>query len=134
MTVAQPGGWVVALGRTRVLTDLIRVMSERSLLVAVVVDEQSRQVLGLASAERINAVVGAELARGASADAGAVAVVPHLGQPTEPWSTAVDGSAGRGRGILGPRGRVRKERSDAPDGRDTDVHARPQGQPALRTR
>jgi hypothetical protein len=38
-------------------------MSERSLSYAVVVDSASRTVLGLATAERINAVVGAQLAR-----------------------------------------------------------------------
>jgi hypothetical protein len=46
-----------------VLTDLIRLMSERELSLAVVVDEQTRDVQGLATAERINAVVGAELGR-----------------------------------------------------------------------
>ena len=63
VTVAQPGGWVVPMGAADVLTDLIRVMSERSLPYAVVVDSGSRSVLGLATADRINAVVGAELAR-----------------------------------------------------------------------
>jgi hypothetical protein len=38
-------------------------MSERELSLAVVVDEATRDIRGLASAERINAVVGAELAR-----------------------------------------------------------------------
>ena len=63
VTVAQPGAWVVALSPTDVLTDLIRVMSERSLSYAVVVDSSTRSVLGLATAEQINAVVGAQLAR-----------------------------------------------------------------------
>ena len=63
MTVAQPAGWVVALVGDAVLTDLIRVMSERDLSLAVVVDEQTRELKGLADAERINEVVGAELAR-----------------------------------------------------------------------
>jgi Zn-dependent protease len=63
VTVAQPGAWVVAVSSTDVLTDLIRVMSERSLPYAVVVDASTRSVLGLARAERINAVVGAQLAR-----------------------------------------------------------------------
>ena len=63
VTVAQPGGWVVAVTASDVLTDLIRIMSERSLSYAVVVDSTSRSVLGLATAERINAVVGARLAR-----------------------------------------------------------------------
>jgi Zn-dependent protease len=63
VTVTQPGAWVVAVSPTDVLTDLIRVMSERSLSYAVVVDSSSRAVLGLATAERINAVVGALLAR-----------------------------------------------------------------------
>jgi Zn-dependent protease len=63
VTVAQPGGWVVPMGPADVLTDLIRVMSERSLPYAVVVDSGSRAVLGLATADRINAVVGAKLAR-----------------------------------------------------------------------
>lgn len=63
VTVAQPAAWVVALPHDAVLTDLIRVMSENELSLAVVVDEQSRDVQGLATAERINAVVGAELGR-----------------------------------------------------------------------
>src|SRR3954462_1586354 len=63
VTLAQPASWVVALPDDAVLTDLIRVMSERELSLAVVVDEATRDVRGLASAERINAVVGAELAR-----------------------------------------------------------------------
>ena len=53
----------MALSPTDVLTDLIRVMSERSLSYAVVVDSSTRSVLGLATAEQINAVVGAQLAR-----------------------------------------------------------------------
>jgi Zn-dependent protease len=63
VTLAQPASWVVALPGDAVLTDLIRVMSERELSLAVVVDEDTRDVRGLASAERINAVVGAALAR-----------------------------------------------------------------------
>ncbi|CAN7390430.1 site-2 protease family protein [Terrabacter sp. LjRoot27] len=63
VTLAQPASWVVALPDDAVLTDLIRVMSERELSLAVVVDEATRDIRGLASAERINAVVGAELAR-----------------------------------------------------------------------
>ncbi|HET8988925.1 MAG TPA: site-2 protease family protein [Humibacillus sp.] len=63
VTVAQPGAWVVPVSPSDVLTDLIRVMSERSLSYAVVVDASSRSVLGLATADRINAVVGAQLAR-----------------------------------------------------------------------
>lgn len=63
VTMAQPAAWVVALPADAVLTDLIQLMSERELSRAVVVDEQSRDVLGLATAERINAVVGAELGR-----------------------------------------------------------------------
>jgi Zn-dependent protease len=63
VTIAQPGAWVVAMSPTDVLTDLIRVMSERSLSYAVVVDSATRSVLGLATAERINEVVGAQLAR-----------------------------------------------------------------------
>jgi Zn-dependent protease len=63
VTIAQPGAWVVAMSPTDVLTDLIRVMSERSLSYAVVVDSSTRSVLGLATAERINQVVGAQLAR-----------------------------------------------------------------------
>jgi Zn-dependent protease len=63
VTVAQPAAWVVALPPDAVLTDLIRVMSEHELSLAVVVDEQTRDVQGLATAERINAVVGAELGR-----------------------------------------------------------------------
>jgi Zn-dependent protease len=63
VTVAQPGAWVVAVSPTDLLTDLIRLMSERSLSYAVVVDSSSRSVLGLATAQRINTVVGAQLAR-----------------------------------------------------------------------
>jgi Zn-dependent protease len=63
VTVAQPGAWVVPVTSTDVLTDLIRMMSERSLSYAVVVDSTSRSVLGLATAEGINAVVGARLSR-----------------------------------------------------------------------
>ncbi|EWT07919.1 peptidase [Intrasporangium chromatireducens Q5-1] len=55
--------WVVALPSDAVLTDLVRVMGERSLPVAVVIDEATRGVRGVARAERINEVVGAELAR-----------------------------------------------------------------------
>jgi hypothetical protein len=63
VVLAQPASWVVALDADAVLTDLIRVMSSRELSFAVVVDEATREVRGLASAERINTVVGAELAR-----------------------------------------------------------------------
>ncbi|EWT00857.1 peptidase M50 [Intrasporangium oryzae NRRL B-24470] len=63
VVVSQPQSWVVPLTKSAVLTDLVRVMSERSLSLAVVVDESTREVLGMATAERINAVVGAELAR-----------------------------------------------------------------------
>jgi hypothetical protein len=63
VTIAQPSAWVVALAEDAVLTDLIRVMSERDLSVAVVVDEATRDVRGLATADRINALVGAELGR-----------------------------------------------------------------------
>jgi hypothetical protein len=63
VTVAQPAAWVVSLPADAVLTDLIRLMSERELSLAVVVDEQTRDVQGLATADRINAVVGAELGR-----------------------------------------------------------------------
>lgn len=62
-TLAQPAAWVVALPGDAVLTDLIRAMSEDDLSFAVVVDEATRDVLGLARAERINSVVGAQLAR-----------------------------------------------------------------------
>jgi hypothetical protein len=63
ITVAQPAAWVIPLPGDAVLTELIRVMSERELSLAVVVDEGTRDIRGLASAERINAVVGAELSR-----------------------------------------------------------------------
>lgn len=61
--VAQPPHWVVGLRPDAVLTDLVRVMSDRSLSVALVVDDQTRQVSGLATAQRINDAVGAELGR-----------------------------------------------------------------------
>jgi Zn-dependent protease len=63
VTVAQPSSWIVALPPGAVLTDLIRVMSERELALAVVIDEGTRHVRGMATAERINEVVGAELSR-----------------------------------------------------------------------
>jgi Zn-dependent protease len=63
VTIAQPADWVVALPAGAALTDLIRVMSERDLSLAVVLDESTRDLRGLATAERINAVVGAELGR-----------------------------------------------------------------------
>ena len=63
VVLAQPVDWVVALPRDAVLTELVQAMSERALSVAVVVDEQDRRVLGVATASQINAVVGAELAR-----------------------------------------------------------------------
>jgi Zn-dependent protease len=63
ITVAQPAAWVIPLPGDAVLTELISVMSERELSLAVVVDEGTRDIRGLASAERINAVVGAELSR-----------------------------------------------------------------------
>jgi len=59
---ATPQGNLVA-PRDAALTDLIRVMSESDLSRAVVIDESTRDVRGLATAERINAVVGAELGR-----------------------------------------------------------------------
>ncbi|MDN5794670.1 MAG: site-2 protease family protein [Intrasporangium sp.] len=55
--------WVVALPPEAVLTDLVRAMGERSLSIAVVIDEPTRGVRGVARAERVNEVVGAELAR-----------------------------------------------------------------------
>jgi len=63
VTLAQPAAWVVALPADAVLTDLIRAMSEADLPLAVVVDDSTRDVRGLARAERINDVVGAQLAR-----------------------------------------------------------------------
>ncbi|MDV3220131.1 site-2 protease family protein [Intrasporangium sp.] len=63
VVTAQPVDWVVALGADAVLTDLVRVMSERSLPVVLVVDDTTRRVLGLATADRVNTVVGAALAR-----------------------------------------------------------------------
>ena len=63
VVVAQPETWVVALPAAAVLTDLIRVMSQDELPFAVVVDEVTREVRGLATAERINTVVGEQLAR-----------------------------------------------------------------------
>ncbi|WP_374969077.1 site-2 protease family protein [Terrabacter sp. BE26] len=63
VTLTQPPAWVLALPADAVLTDLIRAMSEGELSLAVVVDESTRDVRGLARAERINDVVGAQLAR-----------------------------------------------------------------------
>jgi Zn-dependent protease len=60
---AEPSEWVVPLASDAVLTDLVRAMGERSLPVAVVIDEQTRTVRGVARAERVNEVVGALLER-----------------------------------------------------------------------
>jgi Zn-dependent protease len=60
---AEPPEWVVPLASDAVLTDLVRVMGERALPVAVVIDEQARTVRGVARAERVNEVVGALLGR-----------------------------------------------------------------------
>jgi CBS domain containing-hemolysin-like protein len=54
---------VVDLPAGAVLTDLLRIVSERSLSMAVVVDEGSGQVRGVVTAERLNTVIGAELRR-----------------------------------------------------------------------
>ncbi|MBC7307660.1 MAG: site-2 protease family protein [Dietzia sp.] len=63
VVTAQPSEWVVPLPHDAVLTDLVRAMSERNLPVVLVVDETSRRVRGLVTADRVNAVVGAALAR-----------------------------------------------------------------------
>jgi CBS domain-containing protein len=63
VVTSQPAEWVVALGTDAVLTDLVREMSERNLPVIVVVDATTRRVAGLVTAERVNEVVGAALAR-----------------------------------------------------------------------
>ncbi|ADU48274.1 site-2 protease family protein [Intrasporangium calvum] len=63
VVTSQPADWVVSLAPDAVLTELVRAMSERNLPVAVVVDETTRRVRGLVTAERINTVVGSALAR-----------------------------------------------------------------------
>ncbi|MDN5764654.1 MAG: site-2 protease family protein [Humibacillus sp.] len=63
VALAQPRAWVLDLPPDAVLTELVRLMSERSLSVAIVVDAQTRRVAGLATAAHINDVVGAELSR-----------------------------------------------------------------------
>ncbi len=63
VAMAQPRAWVLDLPPDAVLTELVRLMSERSLSVAIVVDAQTRRVAGLATAQHINDVVGAELSR-----------------------------------------------------------------------
>ncbi|GAA6526827.1 site-2 protease family protein [Intrasporangium sp. DVR] len=63
VVTAQPADWVVALGPDAVLTDLVRAMGERNLPVALVVDDATRGVRGLVTADRVNTVVGAALAR-----------------------------------------------------------------------
>jgi len=63
VVVAQSTTWVVALPPDAVLTDLVRAMGERSLHVALVVDEGSGRVRGLATADRVNEVVEAALGR-----------------------------------------------------------------------
>ncbi|MDN5789388.1 MAG: site-2 protease family protein [Micrococcales bacterium] len=63
VVLAQPPAWVIALGEGAVLTDVVRVMGERELSLAVLVDEESRRLRGVVRAERVNEVVGAALAR-----------------------------------------------------------------------
>ena len=63
VVTSQPADWVVALDTDAVLTDLVREMSERNLPVTVVLDATTRRVLGIATADRVNEVVGAALAR-----------------------------------------------------------------------
>ncbi|MEP7330667.1 MAG: site-2 protease family protein [Terracoccus sp.] len=63
VALAQPRAWVLELPPDAVLTELVRLMSERSLSVAIVIDAQTRRVAGLATAQHINDVVGTELAR-----------------------------------------------------------------------
>ncbi|MEO6999848.1 MAG: site-2 protease family protein [Terracoccus sp.] len=63
VAMAQPRAWVLDLPPDAVLTELVRLMSERSLSFAIVVDAQTRRVAGLATAQHINDVVGAELSR-----------------------------------------------------------------------
>ena len=105
VTIAQSAAWVVALPSDAVLTDLIRVMSENDLSLAVVIDESTRDVRGLASAERINAVVGAELA--AAVDADTIAAEPgepSVGRPTSArrQCAVLDGVRGHSSGWSGP--------------------------------
>ncbi|HEX5966888.1 MAG TPA: site-2 protease family protein [Intrasporangium sp.] len=63
VVTSQPADWVVPLETDAVLTDLVREMSERNLPVTVVVDATTRRVRGIATADRVNPVVGAALAR-----------------------------------------------------------------------
>ena len=63
VVTSQPADWVVALEADAVLTDLVREMSERNLPVVVVIDVTTRRVVGIATADRVNEVVGAALAR-----------------------------------------------------------------------
>lgn len=63
VVTSQPADWVVPLETDAVLTDLVREMSERNLPVTVVVDATTRRVRGIATADRVNQVVGAALAR-----------------------------------------------------------------------
>ena len=63
VVTSQPADWVVALEADAVLTDLVREMSERNLPVVVVIDATTRRVVGIATADRVNEVVGAALAR-----------------------------------------------------------------------
>ena len=53
----------MSLDTDAVLTDLVREMSERNLPVIVVIDATTRRVVGIATADRVNEVVGAALAR-----------------------------------------------------------------------
>lgn len=63
VVLGQPAEWVIPLRPDAVLTDLVRIMGERELSLAVVIDEASRQLRGVVRAERVNDVVGTELAR-----------------------------------------------------------------------
>ena len=63
VALAQPRAWVIELPPEAVLTELVRLMGDRSLSVAIVVDAESRRVAGLATAQNINDVVGNELAQ-----------------------------------------------------------------------
>lgn len=63
VVASQPAEWVVDLPADAVLTDLLRAFSEHSLSMAIVRDEATREVLGVVTADRLNAVIGEELER-----------------------------------------------------------------------
>lgn len=59
----QPRNWVITLPATATVADLVRPMATASLSAAVVIEAASRQVLGVARAERLNDFIGSAIER-----------------------------------------------------------------------